>query len=61
MKKLLIVLSSLMLVSLLAACSPEVGTKAWCENMGDKAKGEWTAVEAKDFAKYCVLKNYKGE
>jgi Protein of unknown function (DUF3012) len=61
MKKLLIVLSSLTLVSLLAACSPEVGTKAWCGSMGDKAKGDWTAVEAKDFAKYCVLKNYKDE
>lgn len=61
MKKPLIILSSFMFVSLLAACSPEIGTKAWCENIGDKPKGEWTAVEAKDFAKYCVLKNYKGE
>lgn len=45
--------------SMLAACSPEVGTKAWCENMGDKPKGEWTTSEAAQFAKHCVFGNYK--
>jgi len=26
----------------LAACSPEVGSKAWCADMKAKPKGEWT-------------------
>lgn len=39
----------------LAACSPEVGSKEWCEQMKKKPKGEWSANEARDFAKSCVL------
>lgn len=59
MNKLFTLFSALVLVSFLSACSPEVGTKAWCDSMGDKPKGDWTANDASDFAKYCVLKNYK--
>ncbi len=39
----------------LAACSPEVGSKKWCEQMKEKPKGDWSANEAADFAKHCVL------
>ncbi|MBT7357172.1 MAG: DUF3012 domain-containing protein, partial [Rhodospirillaceae bacterium] len=39
----------------LAACSPEVGSKEWCEDMKEKDKGQWTASEATDFAKSCIL------
>ena len=39
----------------LAACEPEVGSKEWCETMKEKPKGDWTANEAADFAKNCVL------
>ncbi len=39
----------------LAACSPEVGSKEWCEQMKKKDKGDWSANEAKDFAKHCIL------
>ncbi len=39
----------------LAACSPEVGSDEWCSDMREKAKGDWTASEAADFAKHCVL------
>jgi hypothetical protein len=38
-----------------AACSPEVGSKEWCEDMKEKQKGDWTASEAADFAKSCIL------
>ena len=38
------------------ACSPEVGSKEWCEKLKKKDKGKWTAEEAKDFAKHCLLK-----
>lgn len=39
----------------LTACSPEIGSKEWCEDMKEKPKGDWSANEAADFAKHCVL------
>ncbi len=41
--------------ALTAACSPEVGSEEWCADMKDKPKGDWTANEATDFAKHCIL------
>jgi hypothetical protein len=38
-----------------AACTPEVGSKRWCAMMRDKPRGDWTANEALDFARHCVL------
>ncbi len=43
------------IVVLLAACSPEVGSKEWCEDLKKKPKGDWTANEAADFAKNCIF------
>jgi len=43
------------LIAVLAACSPEVGSKEWCEDMKNKPKGDWTANQAADFAKHCIL------
>lgn len=40
----------------LTACSPEVGSKKWCEQLAEKPKGDWTANEAKDYAKHCLFK-----
>jgi hypothetical protein len=40
----------------LSGCAPEVGSKRWCENMQAKAKGDWSANEAVDYAKHCILK-----
>jgi len=53
MKQLLALAAALML---LTACSPEIGSKAWCENMQAKPKGDWTANEAADYAKHCLFK-----
>lgn len=53
MKKMLMAVVALVL---LAACTPEVGSKAWCEAMQTKAKGDWTANEATDYAKHCLFK-----
>ncbi len=39
----------------LCACAPEVGSDRWCKAMEDKPKGEWSANEAGDYAKHCVL------
>jgi hypothetical protein len=41
---------------LLVACSAEVGSERWCNDLKEKPKGEWTANEAADFAKHCILK-----
>ena len=43
------------LAVLLGACSPEVGSEAWCQDMKQKAKGDWTVNETADFAKHCIL------
>ena len=39
----------------LAACAPEVGSERWCAAMRDKPRGDWTANEALEFARSCVL------
>jgi len=46
----------ILLLAVLAACAPEVGSDAWCESIDKKAKGDWTANEAKEYAKNCVFK-----
>lgn len=51
MKRLLIIFSIF-----LAGCAPEVGSDAWCENMDEKPKGDWTANEAADYASNCVFR-----
>jgi len=40
----------------LSACTPEVGSKAWCKKMDSKPKGEWTANELGDYTKHCIFK-----
>lgn len=40
----------------LSACAPEVGSERWCANMKAKAKADWTANEAVDYARHCILK-----
>lgn len=47
--------AAVLAVSVFTACSPEVGSKEWCEDLKAKPKGEWTANEAGNFAKHCVL------
>lgn len=39
----------------LGACEPEVGSEDWCNEMKEKPKGDWSANEAADFTKHCVL------
>lgn len=40
----------------MVACSPEVGSQAWCEKMADKPKADWSANEAADYAENCLFK-----
>jgi hypothetical protein len=56
MKRVCIALSLALLAGVLFACQPAVGSDAWCKAMRDKPKGDWTANEAGDFAKSCIIK-----
>lgn len=49
--------AAILVASLLTAtaCSPEVGSKEWCDAMKEKSKGDWTVNQATDFAKHCIL------
>ena len=53
------------LALLTSACAPEIGSKAWCEKMDEKPKGDWSANEAAEYAKSCLFgekeENEKGE
>ena len=54
-KKLTALVALTLGLLLLTACSPEVGSKKWCQNMKTKDKGDWTAKEASDFLKHCII------
>lgn len=45
----------LVVVVLLSACTPEVGSEKWCASLELKAKGDWTFNEAKDYTKHCLF------
>ncbi|MEQ8334325.1 DUF3012 domain-containing protein [Nisaea sp.] len=49
------ILPAILLFAGLAGCSPEIGSDAWCADMKEKSKGDWTANEATDFAKHCLV------
>ncbi|MAZ65589.1 MAG: hypothetical protein CMF25_00575 [Kangiellaceae bacterium] len=51
----MLIIASLVVVCGLTACGAEVGSKEWCEELKAKDKGDWTANEAKDFAKHCIF------
>ena len=55
MKKILSIFMFLFCLGLLSACAPEVGSEAWCTQMKEKPKGDWTANEAADFTKHCLF------
>ena len=39
----------------LAACSPEVGSDEWCEDLKEKDKGDWTLDETAEYGKSCLF------
>ena len=51
------IISLLCILSLFIGCSPTIGSKEWCQDMRDKPKGDWSANEAANFAKYCVFES----
>ena len=40
---------------LTVACAP-MGSQAWCKKLKGTPKGDWSANEAKDFARHCVFR-----
>ncbi|MGX1927420.1 DUF3012 domain-containing protein [Vibrio sp. NH-7] len=57
MKKLPLVLFALVALS---ACKDEVGTQNWCDSKAQGPKSEWSAQDALDYAKHCVLQDAVG-
>lgn len=55
MKKIILAVMLSSFAFIAAGCSPEVGSEAWCQQMKEKPKGDWTATETKDYAKYCIF------
>ena len=47
----------LAILTLLTACKPAVGSKAWCEDMVAKPKGDWSANEAADYVQHCLVRS----
>ena len=43
------------LATVLAGCAPEVGSPRWCEAMKEKPRGDWSANEALEYARSCVI------
>ena len=54
--KMKMVVTTLSIALLLAACAPEVGSIEWCEDMDEKATGDWSTNDAKEYAKSCVFR-----
>ncbi|WP_084659983.1 DUF3012 domain-containing protein [Vibrio sonorensis] len=48
-------LALLSLISFVLIGCTEVGSEAWCEDMKETPKGEWTLDDTKGFAKHCIL------
>lgn len=57
MKNAVTTIIAVLSFGILSACSVEVGSKQWCEDMDKKPKGEWTVNEAGDYAKHCVFRD----
>ncbi len=41
--------------TLTLACGPKVGSDAWCKQLKQKPKADWSTNDAKDFAKHCIF------
>lgn len=50
-----LIITSTAMSFFLIACSAEVGSKEWCDNLKEKDKGEWTANNLTDYTKYCIF------
>ena len=42
-------------IVLTSACSPEIGSEAWCHQMDQTPKSDWSLNQAGQYAKSCVI------
>ena len=49
-------IAGLSIAALLCACAPERGTVAWCEQMDETPKGQWSMDDASEYAQSCILR-----
>ena len=56
MNKVFTIIPVILLMFSVTACSPEMGSEAWCKKLAEKPKGEWTANEAAEYTKNCIFK-----
>ena len=55
LKRITLLIVAAAFVAMASACSPEVGSKEWGEELKAKPKGDWSANEAMDFTKHCIF------
>lgn len=48
---------SVCLATVLSACSPTIGTEAWCKALKEKPAGDWSANDTANFGRHCLLKH----
>jgi hypothetical protein len=53
MMKLMKVLPLVLGMAFLSSCA-KVGSEAWCDNMKETPKGEWSMDDATNFTKHCI-------
>ncbi len=40
----------------LAGCSPEVGSEAWCQDLKETPKVDWSTRDATAYAEHCIFR-----
>ena len=52
--KILAITMAVLFFATLPSCA-KIGSERWCKKMENKSAVDWTAREAKDYAKHCVF------
>ena len=55
LKRITLLIVAAAFAAMASACSPEVGSKEWCEELKAKPKDDWSANESMDFTKHCIF------
>ena len=55
LKRITLLIIAAAFAAMASACSPEVGSKEWCEELKAKPKDDWSANEAMDYTKHCIF------
>lgn len=56
MKNVLKIFGVFIALSFMAACSPKIGSREWCEEMDEKPKAEWTVNEGRAYGGNCIIR-----